>query len=130
MAPFPEGVGGGGGTALRGSILRERDDIHAGLFIGHADATLAWHLRGVERDIAEDATAATAQYAGTGTGNSLALSWDTGFRYEGVRIPPEDVNTFVLGHLQFPPPVAEVKAFADFQGFRVASKRVGAAGNG
>ena len=50
----PAGGGsGGGGNASFGALIRDASDPSHGLFISWRDADPSWHLRGVEREIAE-----------------------------------------------------------------------------
>ena len=122
--------GGGGGSANRGAVLRQSTDSGKGLFISHPEATPAWHLRGVERSLASGGTPATAEYRAGNQSNKLTLTWPSNYRYQETLIQPEDINAASISHIQYPKPVAEVKAFADYFGVRVSSKRDGTEGNG
>ena len=122
--------GGGGGSANRGAVLRQSTDSGKGLFISHPEATPAWHLRGVERSLASGGTPATAEYRAGDQSNKLTLTWPSNYRYQETLIQPEDINAASISHIQYPKPVAEVKAFADYFGVRVSSKRDGTEGNG
>ena len=121
---------GGGGSANRGAPLRQAGETGKGLFISTPDADVSWHLRGVEREVAEGAVAAMLEYIGAGNNNKLSLTWPTDFRFDRRHFTPEEINTARIVHRQYADPVDEVKAYADFSGVRATSRRDGTEGNG
>ena len=126
-----DGVGGGGGASV-GALLRQSDDNTLGLFIKYAQADESWHLRGVERQTEEAASAATAEYeAGTARMKlTFGASPRYTFRPRGDFVHnPEQINTYDLNHNQYPAPTPAVKAKYEFGDLVMTATQADAAGN-
>ena len=138
LRPFlGSAAGGGGGNANVGALLRQSDDSGLGLFISSSQARLNWHLRGVMRETAEASTPSTATYL-TSSSPTLELVFrdaaDTLHKRftrtsGGTPLDPEEINELILNHIEYPVPVDEVKAHADYGDLRATSATDGAGGN-
>ena len=118
------GTSGGASTGFNGGLLRQAGESERGLFLSTKDADLTWHLQGEERSIADGGTAAKLLFANRDKDANLEIT----LPLDG-KAQPETVNRRSLQYTRYPNPVAEVKAYADFQGLRVSSKRTGSEGD-
>ena len=131
--------GGGGGTANVGALLRQSGQTDQGLFISSRQATVAWHLRGVERILEEAAEGATARFSSVNDANHLDLNFFDASDTPQLRFTPlvgssrqdlpEAVNTYNFLYTDYPRPAAEVKASFDYGDLKITSAADGAAGN-
>ena len=131
--------GGGGGTANVGALLRQSGQTDQGLFISSRQATVAWHLRGVERVLEEAAEGATARFSSVNDANHLDLNFFDASDTPQLRFTPlvgssrqdlpEAVNTYNFLYTDYPRPAAEVKASFDYGDLKITSAADGAAGN-
>jgi len=119
------GSGGrSGGAGFNGGLLRQAGETERGLFLSTPGADLSWHLRAEERTIADAGTPAKLLFANRDKDANLEISLPLDWLAS-----PETVNTRSLQYTRYPNPVAEAKAYADFHGLRVSSKREGTAGD-
>ena len=128
--PFDPGAGGGGsgggggGNGRIGALIEQAGETTKGLFVSHADADYDWHLRGVERQLEEAATASR-------------ITWNNQDRDATVSLlapvdwiaPPETVNNAAVRYTRLTAPRDAVAATYDVGNVSVASQQAGLEGN-
>ena len=125
------GSGAGGGASV-GALLRQTGQTDLGLFIKYALADESWHLRGVERETEEAATAATAQYSAGSARLTLTFGASPRFTFSprGSRThQPEQINTYTFSHIERPAPGPAVAASYEYGDLVLTATTPGSAGN-
>ena len=118
------GGGGGGGSAATGALVKETGENDRGLFVSTPDANPSWHLRGVERQLAEEAVPAEAEWPNQDRDATVKLlapvDWIA---------PPETVNDRPIRYTRYTPPRDAIPATYAIGDVDVSSQQVGLQGN-
>ena len=125
-SPLPGFRGGtvGGGSANDGALLRQTGETTQGLFISAKDADPSWHLRGVERQLREEATPAQLEYLNQDQDASVTVRLPTDWI-----VPPESANLLRVSNQIYSLPRDAISAVYDVGRTQIVSSRIGPAGN-
>ena len=115
---------GGGGNANVGALLQQHNNAILGLFISSSEADESWHMRGVERQLAEPAVPATFEFTNQDRDATLTFSAPLDWIAE-----PETVNGRSVIYDRFPVPREAVSATYDVGTVEITSTQVGALGD-